>query len=336
MPGPISWSDRSKSYAGFGQITRTFADDRFEISGGLRYFHDRSETITLLVPGGFLPANTAKANFHAVTPRVVATWLPSPRLTFYASYSEGFRSGLNQTPLTLLAAPLPPAQADKLHNYEIGSKGSLMDGLITYDASVFYIKWNDVQQAGSLLYGNPPVYISATINGVSASGVGTDLSLTLHPAQGMQVGGTFSFNDLKEDGDATQAGIVLYPKGSRLAFSPKYTATAFASYSFPLSSDLDGKLAVSADYHSQEIIRALPNGAQTVFCSPGTVTVTCTSGKPLFVNANLEIATHTNKSISLYVQNLTNWHGLLGPAYSPTTPFRPRPRTFGIQFEAKF
>ena len=30
---------------------------------------------------------------------------------------------------------------DKLTNYEIGSKGKLLGGLLTYDASVYYIKW---------------------------------------------------------------------------------------------------------------------------------------------------------------------------------------------------
>jgi outer membrane receptor protein involved in Fe transport len=334
----ISWSDRSKSYAGFGQITRSFAEGHFELSGGLRYFHDQSDTITLVPADSLLPAASARANSNAVTPRVVATWLPGSNMTAYVSYSQGFRSGLNQTPLTLLAAPLPPAKPDKLNNYEVGAKGSLFGGFVTYDTAVYYIKWNDIQQAGSLTYGDPPAYISATINGVSASGFGTDLGLTVHPARGLQIGGSLSYNGLKEDKDVTQNGIVLYPKGSRLAFSPQHSVSAFSSYAFPLSSNLDGQFRISADYRSNEILRALAGGGQTTYCTVTGVNLNayCESGTPLYVNADFGITLDGNKTLSLYARNLTNWDGLTDPSYSATTPFRPRPRTVGIQLEAKY
>jgi iron complex outermembrane recepter protein len=332
----ISWSDRSKSYAAFGQITRTFFDGRFEITGGLRYFHDKIDTVTLTPPDSLLGPGSTTAKVHAITPRVVATWLPSPALTFYASYSQGFRSAINQTPLTLLAAPLPFAKSDKLHNYEIGSKGKLFGGIAAYDVAIYYIKWNDVQQAGSLTYGNPPVYISATLNGTSASGYGADVSLTLQPTKGFQVGGSLSLNDLTEDADVSQNGIVIYSKGERLAFSPKYTASAFASINTPLSNNLDATLHASVNYRSKEIIRALPNGIQTVLCSPTGATVFCTSGEPVFVNSRLDLSDHSGKTLSLFIENLANWKGRPDPAIGPTTEFRPRPRTIGVQFEAKF
>ena len=334
----IAWSDRSKSYAGFGQVTRSFADGHFELSGGLRYFHDTSDTVTLVPPDSLLPAGSAQAKSHATTPRVAATWLPSPDLTAYISYSQGFRSGLNQTPLTLLAAPLPPAKPDKLNNYEVGAKGNLFGGFATYDAAVYYIKWKDIQQAGSLLYGNPPAYISATINGESASGVGTDLALTLHPARGLQVGGSFSFNSLKEDDDVTQNGIVLYPKGSRLPYSPEYSASVFSSYAFPLVGSLDGQLKVSADYRSKETLRALGGGGQTTYCTVtgADLNAYCESGAPVYLNADFAVSINSNLSVSLYGRNLTNWSGLTDPSYSATTPFRPRPRTVGLQLEAKY
>ena len=340
LPGPISWSDRSESVAVFGEITRAFADGRFELTGGLRYFEDDADTVTLLPPGSFLPPNTASSKFDAVTPRVVATWLPSRDLTVYASYSEGFRSGLNQTPLTLLAAPLPPADADRLHNYEVGAKGNLFDGFVTYDAAVYYIDWTDIQQAGSLLYGPPgqQVYISATINGVSASGIGTDLSVTLHPAQGLQIGGSVSYNDLTQDQDVTQNGIVLYSKGDRLGYSPEFTASAFLDYAFPLTATLDARFNLSGSYRSEQTLRALGGGGQLEYCTVTGVNLNayCESGSPLLVNANFDIATQSNKSVSLYVRNLTDWDGLTDPSYSATTPFRTRPRTVGVQFEAKF
>ena len=218
--------------------------------------------------------------------------------------------------------------------------------------AVYYIKWDNIQQAGSVTYGPPgqQAYISATINGVSASGFGSDLSLTLHPVPGLNIGGSFSINGLKQDAAVTQLitdpsnpngpplTAVLYPKGSRLGFSPELSASAFVSYAFPLSDSLNGKLNVSVSYRSEQIISVLPNGQQTRLCSPtsGGMTVLCRSGTPTLVNGSFDISNHDGKTLSLLIQNLTNWKGLIDPAYSPTTPFRPRPRTFGIQFEAKF
>ncbi len=333
LPGPLKSRDSSESYAVFGQLTRTFADDHFELSGGLRYFHDTSNTTVL--PGGFLPTSTVDAKFHAITPRVVATWLPSRSFTAYASYSQGFRSGLNQAPLALLAAPgLPPAKADTLNNYEVGAKGSLLGGLASFESALFYIKWNNVQQLGQILYNN--AYTPATVNGPSASGWGADFNLTLYPASGLQIGGGLSYSGLTLDKDIVQENaapapnLVLYRKGDRTAYSPEWSANAFATYTFPIGDSLDGRLNVSATYRSETSIRIAQDNGQ------GVAAALYESGKPKIVNASFELSTHSNKTLSIYVQNLTNWGGILSPPAVPTLLFRPRPRTIGIQFEAKF
>ena len=333
LPGPIYWRDSSKSYAAFGQITRAFADDHFEISGGLRYFHDKVGIQELPTAGGFLPLIGHTEQYHAVTPRVVATWLPSQKLTVYASYSQGFRSGFNQSPLALLAAPgLASVQADKLNNYEVGAKGSLLGGFATYEAAVYYIKWNGVQQSGEIVFNG--VIIGASINGSSASGAGTDLSLTLHPTSRVQVGGGLSYNDLQQDHAVkTPDNQTLYFKGDRLAYSAAFSADAFADYTVPLNDSLDAHINLTASYHSPQSINLF--GTPTA-ADPFPDPIKNSSGRPLFVDASVDLVSHTNKTVSLYVHNLTNWNGLIVPAADARSPFRTRPRTVGIQFEAKF
>ena len=334
LAGPIYWRDSSKSYAGFGQITRTFADDHFELSAGLRYFHDTVGVQSLPTQDALLALIDHTTVFHAFpTPRVVATWLPNADLTVYASYSEGFRSGFNQSPLALLAAPgLPPVQADKLHNYELGAKGSLFNGFATYDAALYYIKWDGVQQSGEILYNG--VIIGASINGSSASGPGIDASLTLHPTQGLEIGGSLSYNDLTQDQAVLSQGVVLYPKGARLANSAAFTADAFVHYGFALNGKLDAHFNTSGNYSSAQTFSLLSGDSSQLYAS----------GKPLLVNSSFEISNHFNQSLSLYVENLTNWHGLMEPA-PPAAPtadaeasaeLRTRPRTVGVQLEAKY
>jgi outer membrane receptor protein involved in Fe transport len=284
-----------------------------------------------------------------VTPRAVLAWLPNANTNIYVSYSVGFRSGLEQTPLALVAEPnFPPARPDRLHNYEVGAKGSLWGGVVTYDASIFYIKWNDIQQNGQLEFCNPVcVPVGGTINGTSASGPGYDLSLAVQLARGLKLGLAFSQNNLTEDANVYPAGVgggpnngAVYVKGDRTPFSAQYTANASLDYSWALTGNLDGTFEISGNYRSSELIILPPaqgttlNTTDYTLCNNGNFCYT--SGSPTNLNLRFEIANHHNQRLSLYATNLTNWSGFSVPGTEQSTEIRERPRTIGIQFEARF
>lgn len=347
LPGIVYWRDFSESYAIFGQVTRAFADDRLELTGGLRYFGQKGRTETPSIAQGFLPVGTVYVPSQTkVTPRVVLTWLPSATFTAYASYAQGFRAGLNQMPLALRVAPnLQNVKADTLNNYEVGAKGTLLNGLIAFDLAGYYMKWVDAQLAVGINYLPPPstAVVASLINGPSASGFGTDLGVTLRPGAGIQIGANLSYNDLHWDGIVSNAGTVLYAKGDRLAFSPKLSGSAYASYSFPLAESLKGVLKVSVDYRASMVMNAAGLGfansssAQTgIYCSPYGSNSTCKSDSTTFLSANFDLVSDSGKTLTIYGTNLTNSNALLEPSAAQTTPFRPRPRTIGVQFEVKF
>jgi outer membrane receptor protein involved in Fe transport len=348
-PYDISWRDETHSYAIFGQITRSFDDDHFEVTGGLRYFHDSYGTHTLENADELLPYVDPHATAQKVTPRLVFAWLPNSNTNIYATYSVGFRSGLEQSPLILAAdSKLPPARPDTLKNYEIGAKGGLWSGLVTYDASVFYIKWYDIQENGELQYchGTPVICapLGGTVNGVSASGAGFDLSLALHPLQGLDFGFDVSENDLTNDADVYPNGVgvgpnngAVYVKGDRTPFSSRYTADVYVDYKWPINDKLDASVKSSGNYRSEEllILNYTPaNGVNYSSCNNGNYCYS--SGSPTTVDASIEIANHHHQSLALYGTNLTNWNGLLIPSPTANTAFRQRPRTIGMQLEAKF
>lgn len=346
--GNVTWRDGSESEAVFGQVTRTLDDDHFEITGGARYFHDRFFTETLMLPGEVLPYRYRSDTSSSGTPRAVLAWLPNANTNIYASYSVGFRSGLEQSPFVLQQAPqFPPARPDKLKNYEIGAKGRLFDNRITYDASVFYMKWLDIQQNGELQYCTTPTTcapLGGTVNGVSASGTGFDLGLGFYPVRGLNFGFNVDENDLTNDAAVYPNGVgvgpdngAVYLKGDRTPFSAKWTANAYADYSWALSDKIDATAQLSEDYRSSQLLILSYNsvgGINYHLCNNGNYCYT--SGAPHLMNANLELATHYNQALSFYVSNLTNWSGLTIPAASANTTFRTRPRTFGIQYESKF
>jgi iron complex outermembrane receptor protein len=357
QPNNDYFRDESKQTAYFGQVTRTFDDDHFEVTAGLRDFHDSYGTHTFggvndpspSNPLQWLDYDSQSATAHAVTPRFVFSWLPNRDTNIYATFSEGYRSGLEQNPLVVSNPANPfteaPANPDKLKNYEIGAKGRLWNSLITYDVSLYYIKWLDIQENGEHQSCNAAgcVPVGGTINGTAASGTGVDLSLGYHPFRGLDFGIDFSENGLVNDANVYPGGVgvgpnngAVYVKGGRTPYSPQYTADAHVDYSWPLNDKLDAKASLSGNYRSQEV--AIYGSQQTTgigysLCNNGNYCYT--SGSPTLVNASFEISNHNNQTVRLYATNLTNWNGLVTPAYVENTAFRERPRTIGIQFEAK-
>jgi iron complex outermembrane receptor protein len=262
--------------------------------------------------------------FKKTTPRVVLTYKASEAANFYASYSQGFRSGTEQFPNVVAATNLPPVSPDTLTNYEIGSKGRLFGGMVDYEAALYYISWKDVQISTTVLIG--PLPFTALINGPKATGPGTDLSLTIHPTSGLDVGGTFSVNGLKIDDTITSAGTVLFEKGDRLNNSPTYTTGGFLNYLTDIGS-AGYKLRFNASVnHTSPLRYSLVLAAKEVGV-----------GDPMtFARASVALDSPSRWNASLFVDNLNNEHGVvLFPFGVPEYKSRVRPRTVGLQFEYK-
>ncbi|WBX84178.1 TonB-dependent receptor [Sphingosinicella microcystinivorans] len=314
----LSNDNVSKSWAGFGELT--YVAGPFEFTGGLRYFHDRitqESQIPIGSPSVVVPSAVAKAT----TPRVVATWHPTEKSSVYLSYSQGFRSGFPQT-----APVLPPARPDRLHNYELGAKGTLLDGLLSFDGAIYYIDWKDVQQNITVTVEGLP--FAATINGEAASGIGVDAAVAIRPMRGLTLNGSFSWNDLTTDADIVSGGVLLFSKGDRLNYSPKYTATSGFDYAFPLSDMLTGRAAASATYTSRQESVLLLNGAATAGRSDNV----------FLAKASLAVESREGWTASLYADNITNYRKILNPGFGDLAQYygRARPRTFGVQLEFKY
>jgi iron complex outermembrane receptor protein len=317
--------DQSKAYAVFGELSRKFFHDQLEWTLGGRYYHDEEST-TDLMPAPGVPVDRFNASFNATTPRVVLTWYPQPNLTAYASYSQGFRSGFGQQPVILEAAPgFPPVRPDKLNNYEIGSKGALWDGRLSFDAAVYYVKWNDVQQSLTVLYEGST--FGAFVNAGSASGAGAEFAVTTRVVDGLDVSLNSSWNGLKFDSDVDSAEGLLFVKGQRLNRSPEYTAGASLRYTFALGSGgYTGNLAASGNYTSQ--MSAPPQiGVANGMIFEGSNLVIAR------VSATVKAPAHW--SVTAFVDNINNYNRSPFPEFPGLQEWdeRVRPRTYGLQFE---
>jgi iron complex outermembrane recepter protein len=325
LPGDTVYRQTSKSYALYGEITRLLFDDRIELTGGLRYFHDQQSFASVqagdptVIPNG--------ATFSATTPRFVLSWHPDQKNTLYASYSQGFRSGSPQLPP--VPTTYPAAGPDKLTNYEVGAKGSILPHL-SYNFAAYYIRWKGVQQQLTvpISVGGNNLPFSVIVNGANATGPGIDASVTTDFIQNLRLTASLSWNNLTLDSPVVSGGQILFRKGERLDFSPKYTAGVSADYVVPVSNDLRGHLFISGNYTSSQTTRDLgANGAIVQ------------RGDTVFVGrARVSLESERGWTASVFVDNFTNERPsplISGLTASTNNDYdtRIRPRTAGLQLE---
>jgi iron complex outermembrane recepter protein len=99
-----------------------------------------SDNITAGLPATF----DAKAEFDNFTPRATVRWKPTEDLNIYAIYSEGVKpGGLNGSIGATVGRPTYDQEEAK--NIELGLKGELFDGRLTFATAGYFIESSNVQ-----------------------------------------------------------------------------------------------------------------------------------------------------------------------------------------------
>lgn len=239
----------TEAFAIFGELSYGFFDERLVATVGGRYFEDRRETT------GFdrytnAAATPAGATFDTFNPRFNLAFKASDDVLLYGNIAKGFRSGSFQTEAQAAAASaalgvtVPFAiEPDVVWSYEVGAKGKIADGLITFDVALYHIDWSNIQ-------------LQTTINGVAtlsnggdARSRGIDLGLILEPAQGFQLQAVGNIND-SEFTSVLPAIVAFNPlaaPGSPIPGVPDSSLTLNASYRWDIAA-WDAKASLSAGY----------------------------------------------------------------------------------------
>jgi iron complex outermembrane receptor protein len=144
----------------FGEVDWDLTD-RFKLIGGLRYSHEKK-----VYDGGFPPAapfRVGEKSWSRVTPRASAMYRVSDATNVYATFSQGFKSGVFDS----LSYSPETADPEKLTSYEVGIKTS--SGPIQLNAAAYYYDYKDLQV--QLFTG----FTIVTQNAANASIYGLDL-----------------------------------------------------------------------------------------------------------------------------------------------------------------
>ncbi|WP_270376175.1 TonB-dependent receptor [Marinicauda sp. Alg238-R41] len=164
-----TYGDVSKiSLSAYADVTYDI-NDMWSVSLGGRYTEDTTRATVIRQtylgtattpflggPGGLLLATgsnfTSERTDDQFSPRVNVTYEPLEDLSLYASYSQGFKSGgfdprgnagpAGTVQYDVITRGFDPEIVD---SYEIGAKGSLLDGRLVYRAAAFYAEYTDQQ-----------------------------------------------------------------------------------------------------------------------------------------------------------------------------------------------
>jgi len=318
-----------KEYAGFADLTVHFTD-RFDVQFGGRESHNsQSYTETLIGPFaafyGFSspvtnePVHTSDNAFtYLVTPRLRL----SPDLMVYARFASGYRPG-GPNPLCTLYNYSCHYDPDKTNNYELGLKGDFLEHTLSFDGSLYYIDWRDIQ----LQVADPNSGNTFFTNASHARSQGIELSVQSRPLRGLTVSGWLSLNDAKLTSDMPPNSPVYGVSGDRLPYSARISANLSASYDFPITGDLLGFVQGTSMYiGDRKEIFAPAQGARLSL--------------PGYVQENLSAGIRDDGwNVSVFVNNLSDQRGLISRpliGFTETAALYIQPRTVGLTIVRSF
>jgi outer membrane receptor protein involved in Fe transport len=327
--GNVLYRYKYKEFAAFADVT-VHLTDRFQVQiGGRKSWDSQPAYVTATsgpIAGLFLGSDpsyapTAKARSEPFTYLFTPQFTVSESMMVYARLASGFRAGGGNSPVAAALGGAASFGPDKTQNYEIGMKGSILDKLLSYDLSVYYIDWKDIQLLATNTLGQ-----SYTANAGSAKSQGVEVSLQLHPARGTTISGWFAYNDASLSKAIPANATIFGAAGDRLPYNERYSGNASVRQAFALSDEFDGSLGGTVSY----VGRRLGNFGAT------TTRQELPAYAKIDLNASLK---HRSYTLNLYVNNLANSHGLQGGGIDifPSYAFiYVRPRTVGMSLSKQF
>jgi iron complex outermembrane receptor protein len=295
--------------------------DRFDVQVGGRESQIK-QAVTESLSGVLIGATTiseghskADAFTYLVTPRFKV----SPALMLYARLASGYRPGGPNTNAALLGVP-SQYNPDETYNYEIGVKGAVLDQVLSFDASVYYIDWKNIQltllQKGLAYDGN----------GGAAKSEGVELSAESRPLTGLAISAWLTWDDAVLTQAFPSTSTVYGVPGDRLPNSTRFSGYFSLQQDFRVTGRLTGFAGAAVSYVGDRV---------------GTFKATSERQNfPGYTQANFRAGMmYDSWTANLFVTNLADSRGVLAGGLDtvPTNSFiYTQPRTVGLAISRAF
>lgn len=332
---------KSRQAALFAEGTYTVWD-KLDLTAGLRLFRGTQDFdlrftglfgnlvgATPTAPVGQPELSNSSATSRGGNPRFAAAYRLDPDHTLYTSVGKGFRYGGNNQPVPFnfcgINAPSTFAP-DSLWNFEAGTKNTLLDHRLTFNANAYLIEWKDVQVFNKL-----PCTYYFTQNAGKIRSEGLELETAFKITRRASVGLSATYNHAYAT-HTVVTGIAAQniPEGSRVPYAPRLAATVSASYYVPVNGvDELGFLGSYSHRGSAYTNFAAAQGSYEEIPSSNTLNATVTYRTGAY-------------EFGLFGTNLTNG-AKVSDVTANTIAIQPgnlvymvRPRTVGLRVKARF
>ncbi|WP_295443319.1 TonB-dependent receptor [Sphingorhabdus sp. EL138] len=304
-----------------------------------------------------LYADASPAKYDGVLYKANLTYRIGDGSLVYATYSDGFRpGGFNRRPCRVPSAICPTNAdfvrlgtyvPDKVQNYEVGGKFSLLDRRLQVNFAAYQIDWSNIQIT---IFDQNISNQTFTTNLLDARIRGLEGDVTWRTTPELTFNSAFSYND-SEMTKYRKNTTLLRPLGSPLALSPKFQFNARMHWEKELSSGLAPFAQVGFHYVGKSISDVIDNvdiryGGSTavvyngVTVNPGDVIAPIKAAQNLGSYSTVSASFGVSKDewrLELFGDNLTDERPELyksgndGELRTTTS----RPRTIGLRFSYK-
>jgi iron complex outermembrane recepter protein len=212
-----------------------------------------------------LYADSSPAKYNGVLYKANLTYRIGDGSLVYATYSDGFRpGGFNRKPCSVPSATCPTNAdfvrlgtyvPDKVQNYEIGGKFSLMDRRLQVNFAAYQIDWSNIQIT---VFDQNISNQTFTTNLLDARIRGLEGDVTWRTTPEITFNSAFSYND-SEMTKYRKNTTVLRPLGGPLALSPKFQFNARLHWEKELASGLAPFAQIGIHYVGKSISDVIDN-----------------------------------------------------------------------------
>ena len=298
--------------------------------------------------------NQAREVFDEVTPMVSLTrnLAPSDRMDsgmVYFLYSEGFLSGSFNDELNIFLTPelipLVTYQPENVANYEVGFKGTFLDGRVRLNADIFWMDYTDKQEGIELdnsdgRFGPDPA-IELTQNAGSVDIYGIELELRASPWDGgfLSVDASYLQNEYSDFivDDVQNPGQTLDLSESQIGDrTPDWTMNVNVGHTFQLNNG--ATLTPQIGFYAQGEYDWLAGGGQNPLLSDPASVCMQDSYSVWRARATYEPAAG-NWQASIFGSNITDERIFQECDYARTGIYDYRyapPSAWGLEFVARW
>ncbi|HET6628473.1 MAG TPA: TonB-dependent receptor [Woeseiaceae bacterium] len=336
IPGPLDLVTQQfpsdyEEIAAFGNLTWYFSPE-LDATVGLRLSSNEMAvqfTGTGVLAGPNLPPETVEDDVQTYLFNL--RYRPNEDTSIYGRIANGYRpASANLSlidPATGEVLSVPFIQSDSLWSYEVGAKGSLLDGVLLYDVAIYTLMWEDLQVFRS--------FMGVNVGGNAVSDVtanGFESTVTWQPTDAFDLAATVAYTRSELDDDDPSVGGLA---GEQLPRIPEFTWSLNGTYTFPLG-DMDAFVGAGIAYQDERKTQFIGGAA-----ADGTVIAPANPNftVPDYTLVDLSAGVAFDRyRVSLYANNLLGEYGFqnAGTSIAGGTATVLQPRTVGLVLNVEF